>query len=150
MDLTLRFYSKNKHLLRKEIKAEIKQTGLRCRYVSDPLVWRVGAERKTESPTIIGSLSMDIGVGYDPAKHVYVLLSTTGQLYYPKDLYARYNDLELIKIVQRWAHNCYRQLNAKTLMKQFWETAKEELVATVWRPERVAKWVEAGVDVETL
>ncbi len=151
MDLTLRFYSKNKHLLRKQLKAMLTQTTTLKVQVYNPSITRVCAYWKREfDQTVIGQLGLDVSIGgYSLAKKpIWVFLTTTGKLYFPRGM--GYNDGELIEVVENWVWDCYRELNGQSKMKRFWETAKEELIAAVWHPDRVAKWVEAGVELETL
>ncbi len=52
--------------------------------------------------------------------------------------------------IHRWGEYVRSRLYAADRAKYFWEDAKEELVAAAWRPERVAKWLEAGIDAEAM
>jgi hypothetical protein len=151
MDLTLRFYCKNKHLLRKHVNAKLAQTTTRRVRADNPTITRAHAEWKREfSKTIIGELSFDVSIGsyFIEKKRIWVFLTTTGKVYFPRRI--QYNDGEVIEIVQDWAYDCYREFNGQSKMKRFWEKAKEELVAAAWHPDRVAKWLEAGISVEDM
>ncbi len=52
--------------------------------------------------------------------------------------------------LEDWAEYVRNRFYAAERIKDFWEEAKEELVATVWHPERVNKWLETGIDVEDM
>ena len=52
--------------------------------------------------------------------------------------------------IAAWTAYVRDRAYAAQRIRNFWGKSKEELVATVWRPDRVAKWVEAGVSVEEL
>lgn len=53
-------------------------------------------------------------------------------------------------ILDEWLQPILFELRAPTRAKKFVEIIKEELVAKAWAPERVAKWLEAGVALEAL
>lgn len=53
---------------------------------------------------------------------------------------------KLRNIVWNWLHTC---INIK-ICKQRMNIIKEELMAAAWKPERIEKWLEAGVDIESL
>lgn len=52
--------------------------------------------------------------------------------------------------VNNWTEYVRNKAYAAHRIRDFWKGAKEELVAAAWRPDRVAKWVEAGVAIESL
>ncbi len=52
--------------------------------------------------------------------------------------------------LQQWGEYVRNRLHAAEHIKNFWETAKEELAAAAWHPDRVGKWLEAGIDVEAM
>lgn len=53
-------------------------------------------------------------------------------------------------ILDEWLQPILFELRAPIRAKKFVETIKEELVAKAWAPERVSKWLEAGVALELL
>ncbi len=58
--------------------------------------------------------------------------------------------LPVYRLIGNWGAYVLECFHAAERIKEFWETAKEELVASAWRPERVAKWLDAGIDVEAM
>jgi hypothetical protein len=53
-------------------------------------------------------------------------------------------------ILHEWLEPILFELRASQRARIFIESIKEELVAKAWAPERVAKWLEAGVALEAL
>lgn len=74
-------------------------------------------------------------------------LMDDGQIWPSNNLVGNYF---LRPCIHRWGEYVRNRLWAADRAKYFWEDAKEELVAAAWRPERVAKWLEAGIDVEAM
>jgi len=59
---------------------------------------------------------------------------------------ALYPNHELYDRIEEWATYVRNRFYLAERVKQI----KEELVATAWHPDRVAKWVEAGVELEAM
>jgi len=54
-----------------------------------------------------------------------------------------------VALIQKWLM-VFSLVKAKRFAEAFTRKVKEELVAKAWAPERVAKWLEAGVNVEDM
>ncbi len=52
--------------------------------------------------------------------------------------------------LQQWGEYVRNRFYAAERIKNFWKESKEELVAAAWHPDRVAKWLEAGIDAEAM
>jgi hypothetical protein len=52
--------------------------------------------------------------------------------------------------IEHWGAYVRDCFHSAERMKEFWQKAKEELVAAAWHPDRVGKWIEAGVDIEAM
>ena len=105
------------------------------------------------SPVCNGEGSLGhIAISYQLANYSYYGLSFNlmddGQIFHDS---STLSDKRLFYAhIFRWADYVRSRLYAADRIKNFWEDAKEELVATAWRPERVAKWLEAGIDAEAM
>lgn len=81
----------------------------------------------------------------------YAYVSNTGEVHHhrlAKRLYPQHDPV--YTQVEKWGAYVRDCFHAAERIKEFWEKAKEELAAEVWRPDRVAKLLDAGVELETL
>lgn len=93
-----------------------------------------------------------IGISFQRANWTYhgasFNLMDDGQVFYSSSLLG--DKAFLYPAIFRWKEYVWNRFYAAERIKDFWEEAKEELVAVTWRPDRVAKWVEAGMEMEAM
>ncbi len=68
------------------------------------------------------------------------------QLY--RQLYPHH--LPVYRLIGNWGAYVLEHFHAAQRLQNFWKESKEELVATAWHPDRVGKWLDAGVDIEAM
>jgi len=84
-------------------------------------------------------------------QYMLAFLTETGLVQpHPLDHPCNLHHRQVYTCVKKWCEYVYSRFYAAEHIKDFWKDTKEELVATVWHPKRVAKWLEAGIDVEAL
>ncbi len=89
---------------------------------------------------------------HHPAGEIaYACITTSGEVHdrrRSQDLYP--HNIPVYRLITDWGEYVRNRFHAAERMKEFWKESKEELVAAAWHPERVAKWLEAGIDVEAM
>lgn len=149
MALTREFYELFLEDLKEELKTQLKMH-LKTQKVTEILHVYISPIQNGD-----GCLG-HVVINFQRANYTYYgasfYLMDDGQIWPSSNLTGNHVFLHTIlsPCLHRWGEYVRNRFYAADRAKDFWEDAKEELVAAAWHPDRVAKWLEAEVDIEAM